>query len=199
MKTGFDVNQRILEIKEIRKSLKQELLELLRTMPYDEYLQTPEWQEKRKEALRRADYRCQLCNSDESLDVHHRTYERRGYELASDLIALCRDCHKTFHAIEDDYTAYDYFRRGMEQVKNQAFDDAIADFSESIKMDPDWPVSYNNRGACLEKKGDFKSALSDFTEAIRLDPDESVFLENQERVLKKINDSEVGLVHASSN
>jgi len=32
-----------------------------RTMPYAEYLQTPEWNEKWQDALRRAGYRCQLC------------------------------------------------------------------------------------------------------------------------------------------
>jgi len=52
-------------------------------------------------ALKRAKYSCQLCNSKDNLNVHHRTYERRGHELASDLIVLCKQCHKTFHGIED--------------------------------------------------------------------------------------------------
>ena len=67
-------------------------------MPYQEYLQTPEWQARRKDALQRAEYRCQTCNaSDRILDVHHRTYERRGHEKPSDLTVLCRDCHELFH------------------------------------------------------------------------------------------------------
>lgn len=68
----------------------------LKTMPYPEYLQTPEWASKRAKALRFAQYRCQLCNTSESLTVHHRTYERRGHELMGDLIVLCKDCHDTF-------------------------------------------------------------------------------------------------------
>jgi hypothetical protein len=66
-------------------------------MPYNEYLQTPEWQEKRAEARARAGGRCQVCNSLGPLDVHHRTYERRGAERESDLIVLCRNCHELFH------------------------------------------------------------------------------------------------------
>ena len=75
---------------------------LLKSMPYKEYLQTDHWKHTRKSALKRAEYRCQLCNGDAMLQVHHRTYERRGHERASDLIVLCRQCHKDFHRIEDD-------------------------------------------------------------------------------------------------
>lgn len=70
----------------------------LHTMPYLEYLQTPEWEEKRKAALARAGYHCQVCNAGNTpLHVHHRTYIRRGYELDQDLITLCADCHQLFH------------------------------------------------------------------------------------------------------
>jgi hypothetical protein len=53
----------------------------LRTMPYRDYLLTPEWAERRKAALKRARYACQVCNRQRPLHVHHRTYERRGVEL----------------------------------------------------------------------------------------------------------------------
>ncbi len=70
----------------------------LRTMPYYEYLQTPEWQERRKQAMKWAGFRCQVCNAyGVKLNTHHRTYERRGNENNRDLITLCEDCHRTFH------------------------------------------------------------------------------------------------------
>jgi 5-methylcytosine-specific restriction endonuclease McrA len=69
----------------------------LRTMPYREYLQTPEWQQRRKAALKRAGYACQVCNRKRQLHVHHRTYERRGDEYTADLIVLCDDCHALYH------------------------------------------------------------------------------------------------------
>lgn len=69
----------------------------LRTMPYKDYLQTSHWKERRLVALNAAGYRCQLCNRDGRLEVHHRTYERRGAELPSDLVALCDVCHRHFH------------------------------------------------------------------------------------------------------
>ena len=65
---------------------------------YYEYLRSAEWQGKRFAAIQRARNRCQVCYSDGNLDVHHRTYERLGDELASDLTVLCRTCHTTFHS-----------------------------------------------------------------------------------------------------
>lgn len=73
-------------------------LRQLRTMPYREYLKTPEWQERRAKHLRRASYRCQVCNASRTqLNVHHRTYQQRGNEDFKDLIVLCADCHTLFH------------------------------------------------------------------------------------------------------
>jgi len=70
----------------------------LRAMPYDEYLRTPEWKQTRAAALVRADQQCAMDPSHAGpLDVHHRSYERRGAELPSDLIVLCHACHQLHH------------------------------------------------------------------------------------------------------
>jgi hypothetical protein len=64
---------------------------------YQEYLKSEHWQEMRRTVLRDAGGRCQVCNSSERCEVHHRTYERVGEEYPSDLIVLCRACHEKFH------------------------------------------------------------------------------------------------------
>ena len=47
----------------------------LRSMPYDEYLFTPEWKHRRQTMLKRFGNRCQLCNNPPvpgfPLHVHH--------------------------------------------------------------------------------------------------------------------------------
>ena len=74
---------------------------LLEKMPYPVYLQTDEWQKRRQQHIAWAGARCQVCNASQDdcavLNVHHRTYKRRGRERASDLIVLCSDCHRLFH------------------------------------------------------------------------------------------------------
>jgi len=63
------------------------------------YLQSDHWQKIKKEALREAKGLCQLCNKDQFVNVHHRTYENLGHEDIKDVIVLCLDCHSKFHVI----------------------------------------------------------------------------------------------------
>jgi 5-methylcytosine-specific restriction endonuclease McrA len=76
---------------------KKAKIKTLRALPYADYLKTPEWAKTRDATLRRARYRCQLCNTNRHLNVHHRSYESLGDENWNDLIVLCQECHKTFH------------------------------------------------------------------------------------------------------
>lgn len=64
---------------------------------YQEYLETPHWQQKRAEALARSGGKCSQCGATENLDVHHKTYVRLGAEELADLVVLCRDCHFAKH------------------------------------------------------------------------------------------------------
>jgi 5-methylcytosine-specific restriction endonuclease McrA len=63
---------------------------------YAKYLLSPQWQEKRKIALVRAFNHCQLCNSTNNLQVHHRTYANLGNEKPEDLTVLCGNCHRNY-------------------------------------------------------------------------------------------------------
>lgn len=79
----------------------REQIQKLKTMPYKEYLQSEHWQKFRKRALKYFGFKCQLCNAGGVLNVHHRTYERRGEEQYKDVIVLCSACHSRFHGKED--------------------------------------------------------------------------------------------------
>lgn len=74
-------------------------IEYLQSLPYSKYLLSEHWLSIRKRTLKKSGYRCQLCNKQDSLDVHHRTYERLGHENYNDTIALCRECHGKHHNI----------------------------------------------------------------------------------------------------
>lgn len=61
---------------------------------YLEYLQSPEWAEIRRKRHEIDGWRCRLCNTQDDLECHHRTYERLGREDVNDLTTLCRRCHE---------------------------------------------------------------------------------------------------------
>jgi 5-methylcytosine-specific restriction endonuclease McrA len=66
-------------------------------MPYKDFLKTEYWQKLREQTKERDGNACVVCNGSDRLEVHHRTYKRRGFEHPSDLVTLCHDCHSTFH------------------------------------------------------------------------------------------------------
>jgi 5-methylcytosine-specific restriction endonuclease McrA len=72
----------------------------LRTMNYQEYLNTPHWERVKTEAFRVYGRECAICGSNYVLQVHHKTYEHRGDEEnhLEDLMVLCRDCHEKMHS-----------------------------------------------------------------------------------------------------
>lgn len=68
--------------------------EFLRSLPYNEYRKTKHWRSLRAAVRSRAGGACEACGAQGSTDTHHRSYERLGEERLSDLVALCRDCHR---------------------------------------------------------------------------------------------------------
>lgn len=84
---------------------------------YAEYLQSSDWEFRRKRALRLAQWQCQcpICPNKSRpfwiedlpnggwpelpLHVHHLTYERMACENDDDLIVLCEECHQQIHGL----------------------------------------------------------------------------------------------------
>lgn len=69
------------------------------TSRYEAYLRSERWRrsEARLAELAASGGRCRLCARrapEVAIEVHHNSYARLGRELARDLCALCRDCHR---------------------------------------------------------------------------------------------------------
>ena len=88
IKTGFFTLEKAIEYTRIMQ---------LRDMPYKDYLKSEHWKITRSKAVKKANFKCEVCNSKMELNVHHKTYENRGCEPPEDLIVLCHHCHAKFH------------------------------------------------------------------------------------------------------
>jgi uncharacterized phage protein (TIGR02220 family) len=66
------------------------------------YLQSKEWQEKRRAVVERAMHRCEGCGIylGEKGQVHHLTYAHWKDEFLFELIYVCSDCHNRLHNME---------------------------------------------------------------------------------------------------
>jgi tetratricopeptide (TPR) repeat protein len=65
-----------------------------------------------------------------------------------------------------------YQQRGYAAATNQQFQDAINDYGQAIKINPEDPRIYEQRAAVEMKLNDMDKALADYSEAIKLKPNE---------------------------
>jgi tetratricopeptide (TPR) repeat protein len=66
--------------------------------------------------------------------------------------------------------AFAPFSRGDAARNNGDYDQAIIDYNEAARLEPNNAATYNSRGDAYYKKGDYDRAIADYTEAIKLDP-----------------------------
>jgi 5-methylcytosine-specific restriction endonuclease McrA len=66
-------------------------------MDYSDYLKTAHWKRIRNLAIENADCHCQVCSSQEKLEVHHNNYLCLWAEQEADLVVLCERCHRLYH------------------------------------------------------------------------------------------------------
>src|SRR5262245_59642002 len=50
------------------------------------------------------------------------------------------------------------------------YDRAIVDYSEAIRINPNYAVAYSNRGNLFQAQGRRKEAIADFRRALAIDP-----------------------------
>ena len=76
--------------------------------------------------------------------------------------------------------------RGSVHLKMKHAADAIEDFSEALRLNPNHPKGYHLRGLAKEILGDDDAALKDFTKAIEIDPDYGAAYYSRATLLTKI-------------
>lgn len=80
-------------------------------IPYEAYLRTAEWKNKKTNRLAFDNWQCGICHktvSGDSYETHHLSYGHLGDEdIEHDLITLCHECHMTFHASWDKSKNFD--------------------------------------------------------------------------------------------
>lgn len=69
-----------------------------------------------------------------------------------------------------DALAREKFAHGVDLASADNLDDAIADFSEAIRLDPKLADAYVQRGQAMFKNGNADSAIADFSQALQIDP-----------------------------
>lgn len=100
--------------------------------------------------------------------------------VAADDLAVCRSgadgsipaCTRLLNSApaKGQATARAYYNRANAFAAGGDLSRAIADFDQSISLDPSFALSFNDRGYSHMVMGNLDRAIADFDEAIRLDP-----------------------------
>jgi len=72
-----------------------------------------------------------------------------------------------------------HYKAGVKLGSQGRLKEAIAEFDEAIRVDPNLSGAYNNRGIIYARLGQFQRAIQDFDEAIRLNPWDAVTYYNR--------------------
>jgi len=72
----------------------------LRKEEYQRYLKSAKWHTKWQAVMSRDKGKCRFCGK-KATQVHHLTYARIFNEQPYDLVAICEDCHKLLHKLDN--------------------------------------------------------------------------------------------------
>jgi tetratricopeptide (TPR) repeat protein len=86
-----------------------------------------------------------------------------------------------------------YNNRGNAFSGMGQYEQAIKDYDESIRVDPNYAKPFNNRGVARQKKGEYDRALEDFDAAIDIDPNYANAFANRGETYQKKGDFALAL------
>ena len=67
-------------------------------------------------------------------------------------------------------TAEEYFNRGLANDKQGNWSEAISNYTNAIKINPNFAAAYFNRGNAYYNNGNYDLAISDYTKATGINP-----------------------------
>ena len=97
--------------------------------------------------------------------------------------------------------AEEHFYAGVELADQGRFQEAIAQYDESIQLDSDHAEAYINRGTLYFQIGQPGRSIQDFDNAIRLEPDLAIAYSNRGAAYDALDQNEraIGLLFAGSS
>ena len=72
--------------------------------------------------------------------------------------------------IFSSHAADNAYNSGTEYLEQEQYNQAIVDFDEAIRLDPEYANAYFNRGTAYNKLGQHERAILDFDAYIALEP-----------------------------
>jgi tetratricopeptide (TPR) repeat protein len=86
-----------------------------------------------------------------------------------------------------------FYKRGNAYGRMGAYDRAISNYTNAIKIDPEHAGSYVNRATYYDQKGEYDRAIADYTKALEIRPDNVIVYLKRGLVFQEKDDKEGAL------
>jgi tetratricopeptide (TPR) repeat protein/V8-like Glu-specific endopeptidase len=88
----------------------------------------------------------------------------------------------------------EHFNWGIKHLEKKQYNEAIAEFTEVIRMDPGFPKAYLNRGIAYMGRKEYDTAIADFSQVIRIEPRDAMAYTNRGLAYSKKKDYDSAIV-----
>ena len=121
------------------------------------------------------------------------------------ILSYLRNCHDIstetvyndlygFIRVQDLHkSAYAEFYAGLTSYNKGDYKQAINHYTESLKLNPQLTIAYNNRGIAYGQKSDFDLAIQDLDKALSLNPDDAVAYHNRGNIYNNKGDYDLAI------
>jgi hypothetical protein len=130
---------------------------------YSELLKHPKWQRKRLEIMQRDDFKCCLCNDEETtLNVHHKKYMNGNSPWEYDdnnFITVCEDCHWLIEKGKE--SNQDITSRFVLKIKEESINSKMCFF---LSRDNGFNITMKNKNNEIQSSESFVSSFDNILE-----------------------------------
>ena len=118
-----------------------------------------------------------LLEKDDTYDTHPTKSKRvnavrKGFNKAGgdSTLSNTNNTPTEYTQKNSNMSVEEYINRGKEREKSKDYSGAISDFTNAIRIKPDYGFAYFNRGISKYNIKDYLGAISDYTKAIEFNP-----------------------------
>jgi lipoprotein NlpI len=81
--------------------------------------------------------------------------------------------------LPDQQLAGTFYNRGIAYFDKGDHDRAIQDYTQALRLNPNFAAAFNNRGNAYAAKDDYDRAIQNYDQALRLDPNDALACNNR--------------------